>query len=346
MRRGADLSREAWELCVETAAAFPIEEYCRRVGIPVVRCGRGWRHAEYDSLKIQGSLWKRWSGKTGAFGRYAQGSAIQFVQEAEGVGFRDAVVRLVEMADPGLLQAAGRIPRDRVAERLRNVRAQRNAQQETPSAERKQLVLPRKSRCAEDVFAYLTKVRRLDPDLVKRELAAGRLYQDLRRNCVFVGRGEDGQPAYACLRGTNPDRPFKMDQAGSRKECGWRVEPDSGAQRVLAFESPIEALSCMSLLKAAGRDWERSAYLSLGGVSGPALLHFLEHARRPVAEIILCLNNDDAGRDGAERLAGRVAGRARVRITVPAPEGADWNDLLRAGRCEVRTRTPVPARER
>lgn len=333
-----------WDLCVRTASEFPIREYCDRAGIGLVRCGRGWRHAEYDSLKIDGNKWKRWSGRTDALGKYTQGCTIQFVQELSGMDFREAVTQIVAVADPALAKSVSAEPRESVDSRLRRLTgARRGPARENPS---RPFRLPRKNRCAQQVYDYLTQVRGLDGPIIERELKAGRLYQDLRQNCVFVGFDETGRPAFACMRSTSEDSVLKMDQAGSRKACSWRVMPEGAVSRLLVFESPIEALSYMSILKKEGRDYARSAYLSLGGVAGPALFHCLEHVPGTVPEIVLCLNNDKAGRSGAMQLARAVKGRASVRLVVPSAEGSDWNDALRAGKHTCRSLAAQSRRSR
>jgi putative DNA primase/helicase len=49
------------------------------------------------------------------------------------------------------------------------------------------------------------------------------------------------------------------------------------------------------------------------------------------SEVIICADNDNAGREGAKALSQRLAGR-RVRIAIPdGPKGYDWNDALQSG---------------
>jgi putative DNA primase/helicase len=75
-----------------------------------------------------------------------------------------------------------------------------------------------------------------------------------------------------------------------------------------------------------------------GGLPGIAALSAggLAALRPPAAaEYIIAADNDDAGRGAAAALAERLRyeGR-RVRIALPAADGADWNDVLRGGGTE------------
>lgn len=326
-----------WEICVDTAANVPVEMMASRLGMDLVRCGSGLRHREFDSLKISGNLWKRWSGKTGILGKYVQGTTIQLVQEYAGLSFREAVQSILETADPRLADSMNRgSSRTSLKERAENAKSRQPQVWPGPRPEMLMpapdpapavpLVLPPKSRFSENVFRYLTAERAIEPQVVVRELRAGRLYQDTRKNCVFLGRDENGEAAFASVRSTSPGNAFRMDCRGSRKAYSWRAVPDKGSDCVLAFESPIEAMSYMSIVSRNGKDWERSAYISLGGTAGAALFNYLE-THPQTKNIYLCLNNDEAGRRGAAELREKIGTRAK--ILLPAQDGKDWNDVLR-----------------
>lgn len=319
-----------WNQLVECAQGADIAQLADHFGIDLVRCGKGFRHREYDSLKVNGNLWKRWSGKTGLLGQYTQGRTVQLVQEYTGLSFQKAVLEIASQADPGLYAraASGTGRRMSLSERTRMAREAKPVPPAPQSAAANEpLRLPTRSRTAEDVFSYLTKERAIDPQIVERELRAGRLYQDTRKNCVFVGHDERGAPAFACIRATRTESAMpKMDVRGSQKKCSWRAVPEKPCGTVFAFESPIEAMSYMSILRDQGQDWTRSAFLSLGGVGSAALENYLSFAPH-TNKVYLCLNNDDAGRDGTRRLLETIGRRACVLL--PQGDGRDWNDALR-----------------
>lgn len=340
------MNRADWDSLVECAASAEIAPLAPHFGIELVRCGRGFRHRDFDSLKINGRLWKRWSGKLGVLGKYNQGATVQLISEYTGLSWREAVEEIVRCEDPALY---ARVVESRQEERTEPMRSQtlslqaraekarQSLAQETGSAPvlpgrtaPDRLQLPPRSRTSGVVFQYLTKERALDPEIVTRELETGRLYQDTRRNCVFIGFAEKDRPAFACLRSTDPAYAYKQDVRGSRKAHGWRAMPDEPCGTVFVFESPIEALSYMSILKDRGQNWQRSAYLSLGGIGGAALFQYLKDMP-DTKTVYLCLNNDAAGRDGTARLA-KDLGPGRARILLPGSPGQDWNDALHAVR--------------
>ena len=43
-------------------------------------------------------------------------------------------------------------------------------------------------------YAYLTKTRWIDPDVVQDFVDRKMLYQDVKGNCVFLAYGADGEP--------------------------------------------------------------------------------------------------------------------------------------------------------
>lgn len=322
------VTNEDWDVLAQAAGRADIAQIAGQFGVPITRYGKGWRHTEFDSLKINGNKWKRWSGKLGVLGKYTEGGTVRFVREYTGMRYHEAIRSILEITEPYLLEeySAGkkRTPLRQRVESARQYSPVGPAQMEP----REPLRLPDKAPDADAAYHYLTQIREIHPDIVQRELASGRVYQDTKKNCVFVGRDDNGDAAFAALRSTNDRRIVKMDVRGSRKEYSWRVVPEEGARQLFVFESPIEAMSYMSILKQLGRDETRSTYLSLGGVGGAALFNCLD--RSPGTEkVYICLNNDEAGLTAANRLQQQVGEKAQV--LVPAGDGRDWNDLLRAG---------------
>jgi hypothetical protein len=137
---------------------------------------------------------------------------------------------------------------------------------------------------------------------------------------VFVGFDGNSQPRYAALRGTYGD--FKGEAPGSNKRYGFLLPPVNPNSPIVAvFESAIDSLAHATLCP----DW--SGYrLSLGGVSLAALTQFLA-LHGDVRYVDVCTDNDEAGDDCAEQIAG-LHKRVQVRRVTP-PTGKDWNDCLR-----------------
>lgn len=99
--------------------------------------------------------------------------------------------------------------------------------------------------------------------------------------------------------------------------------------RLYVFESPIDCLSHGSLMNLREQNpyaYLDEARLSLGGVSGKALGCYLKRFTS-IKEIVFCLDNDDAGRSAAEKLAREYGGKGyAVRIELPTHK--DYNEML------------------
>lgn len=117
------------------------------------------------------------------------------------------------------------------------------------------------------------------------------------------------------------------------------------------FESAIDALSGATLRKLSGQGWEDTSYLALGGTSPLALMQFLkDHGE--VSAVMLCLDNDAAGRLGSEKAAATIraspdANRQVCRIEdmpPPGKYGKDYNAHLEGLLAEARLRGRRPAR--
>ena len=183
-------------------------------------------------------------------------------------------------------------------------------------------------------MAYLTG-RGIDAEILRACIRNNQLYEDAaHHNCVFVGYDGD-TPRYAALRGTYPRSTFMGEVAGSDKRFSFAVPVRAGPRQTLCvFESAIDALSYLTILKQEGRDWRTANTLSLSGVYGPsrrghdkmprALGQYLE--RNPIRRIILCLDSDDAGRMAAQSLQRLLTGYL---VLNNPPQGVkDYNDLL------------------
>lgn len=120
------------------------------------------------------------------------------------------------------------------------------APQEKP--ERGELQLPPRDQNDRRVFAYLTKTRKIDPEIVQDMMKQGRVYQSrqeingkIRVNCAFIGYDEKEVPRYCALRGPSADSSFRQDMENSDKTYGFIMTGRS--QRVYEFEAPIDAMS-------------------------------------------------------------------------------------------------------
>ena len=257
----------------------------------------------HDSLKISNGKWFWWSRGIG--GR----NALDYLTAVEGLWLPEAVQRIL-----GESPCIPPPPKPAVL---------------YPKTE---FTLPPRHADNRRVFSYL-RGRGIDPEIINHCIKHGLLYESAQHhNCVFVGFAGD-RPAYAMQRGTLQDKRFVGEVVGSDKRYSFAVPMTPGDSPTLCvFESAIDALSYLTLLKQQGRDWRKANTLSLGGVGKedrqlpPALSRYLKAAPH-ITRIVLCLDNDEPGRKAAAVLKKRLRGYEV--IDRPPVRGKDYNDLMR-----------------
>ncbi len=257
----------------------------------------------HDSLKISNGKWFWWSRGIG--GR----NALDYLTAVEGLWLPEAVQRIL-----GESPCIPPPPKPAVL---------------YPKTE---FTLPPRHADNRRVFSYL-RGRGIDPEIINHCIKHGLLYESAQHhNCVFVGFAGD-RPAYAMQRGTLQERRFVGEVAGSDKRYSFAVPMTLGDSPTLCvFESAIDALSYLTLLKQQGRDWRKANTLALGGVGKedrqlpPALSRYLKAAPH-ITRIVLCLDNDEPGRKAAAVLKELLRGYEV--IDRPPMRGKDYNDLLR-----------------
>ena len=260
----------------------------------------------HDSLKISNGKWCWWSRNIGGT------NALDYLTRVEGLSFLDAVQRIL-----------GELPR---------VPPKSEPTAPLPKTE---FTLPPKHADTRRVFAYL-RSRGIDAEIINHCIKHGQLYEDAERhNCVFVGY-KYGTPAYGALRGTLSETTFAGEVPGSDKRFSFAVPLHAGGKTICVFESAIDALSYLTLLKLRGQDWRVANTLSLSGIYQPrkdgsirfpaALEQYLKD-NPGVARIVLCLDNDGPGRAASAAIQKRLS-EYEV-IDNPPRSGKDYNDQLR-----------------
>ncbi len=191
----------------------------------------------------------------------------------------------------------------------------------------KTLVLPEQTKLPTHVLAYL-QGRGIHADVIRRCLADGVLYEGRyygKAVCVFVGRDENGEAQFGCMRGINTN--MKRDCIGSDKRFSFALEPvGENCKSLAVFESPIDAISHLCLFPD-----EDAWRLSLGGTSDVALIAFLD--RNPnIERISLCLDADEAGQTATNIFQSFFNGEGRyayINVKSEPPHAAkDYNEAL------------------
>ena len=256
-------------------------------GEQLVKSGREYRWKQHDSVTVSGNRWYRHSQNKGGY-------PVDFVMEFYHATFPEAVKMLIDEEGEG--------------------------RQKSCLAPSPDFRLSEKSETNETVIKYLTEIRRLEKDLVEEWIAGGNIYEEKKHhNVVFVGRDADGIPRYAHCGGTGGIK-YRGDVAGSDKSYGFCHRGEDN--QLFVFEAAIDLLSFIQLFP---KDWKKRSYLSLGGVSSVALMTFLSE-RPQITSVFLCLDNDHAGNEACEKLAGEIPDGYRVIRLKPARK--DWNEIL------------------
>ena len=256
-------------------------------GEQLVKSGREYRWKKHDSVTISGNRWYRHSQSKGGY-------PVDFVMEFYYATFPEAVKMLIGEEGEG--------------------------RQKSCPAPSKDFRLPEKNEDNEKIMKYLTKKREIEKTLVEDWIDRGDIYEEKKHhNVIFVGRDADGIPRYAHCRGTGEIK-YRGDVTGSDKSYGFSYRGTDN--QLFVFEAAIDLLSFIQLFP---KDWKKRSYLSLGGVSSVALMTFLSE-RPQITSVFLCLDNDQAGNEACEKLAGEISeGYSVIRLK---PYKKDWNEIL------------------
>lgn len=288
-----------------------IIDYAPRLGFTVKRKGKYYSLKEHDSVIIdpeKNCFWRNSVPTMGtAIGR--GGSIIDFVLEFTNMDLHEVLKVLTQ--EIGGAEQLSKLPQFEIQS----------------TGEKRIFRLPEKGQHMHNVFAYLIKTRKIAPDIVQEMIHRKQLYQDVHKNCVFVGydHAEKEKPVFACLRGTNTYRSFYGDVPGCDYKQGIYV--DNQAAAIYITESMIESLSVMTLQR---EHWKNFNYLALAGVGKvESIYSYLPD--RSIKEIWIGTNNDHGGKLACDLLK-KIIGKERpdVQIIVDLPEQEnDWNDLLK-----------------
>ena len=194
--------------------------------------------------------------------------------------------------------------------------------------------LPPKNDNSNVAIEYLCS-RGIDKELVLGLIEEGLIYQNEKyKSVVFVGYDENGNPKHASYRSTKNNSCYKGDYAGSNKEYVFRIEKEY-CKTVRVFESAIDLLSYITMCNITGYDCSEESLISTAGISASrndeiklplALSKYLEN--HPETEnVLLCFDNDIAGKKCADQIKQKISYRYKVRF-IPPKQGKDYNEYL------------------
>lgn len=267
-----------------------------------------FRCREHDSLVVKPDE-KAWYWNSMRFGG---GDVIEFVMKYENKSYADALRIILNPT-----QSIATSPKQSAALTMAH------------NSEKKVLALPPKAnRTFKRAFAYLTQSRCIAPEIVTILMKRHYIYEDLRGNCVFVGKNNNGYPVYGMIRSTNTNSTFRIDADGSDKENNFYLK-GRNLRKVYVFESPIDLLSHATLvnLQSGNKgEWLNATRLSLGGNTDIALARFIKDYSE-VEEICFCVDNDKGGEKAINKYAQKYKDMGYI-VTREIPKLKDFNEDL------------------
>lgn len=286
------------------ANTVDLVEFLRLKGEKLERCGKEHKliytdgSGMHDSIMIHGSSWFDHKNQIG-------GGAIKFMQQFYGLSFPIAVQTLLGKDCEQLAHK----PNESIAEK-----------------EKTEFKLPPENKTMFRVFAYLTKQRVIAGSVVSHFAHAHMLYEDAQHhNAVFVGLDESGEPRQASRRSTSSfGISFKGTCEGSDTRYSFAHYGES--DKLFVFEAPIDMLSFLTLYP---HEWQQHSYIAINGVYEHPLMQALK-SHESLRQIVLCTDNDEGGRDGAERLRDILHDKGYDRVSILSPCHKDWNEDLKA----------------
>ncbi len=285
---------------------IPLTDVLERHGFEVRREGSTYRaKSEGHNIVITGTQW--FDNKAGLGG----GGAIDLEIHLTKASFRDACRAL-----------ADRVPGKNISPRsTRNItRPLRKSFDELASihAVRDDTNWP-------IARAYLVEKRFISQGLVDALYAEGSIYSNDHRpnpSLVFLHRSADGTVCGATLRDTRHRSAFRPC-LGNKNSAWFAVGDLATAERVVAVESPIDALSYFDLRGGSGGEL---AVVSCSGATVPLDLMAGAFDRRQ--SFVVALDNDSAGERGWQKAWDETTDWEGFRISSESPSRKDWNDDL------------------
>ncbi len=193
---------------------------------------------------------------------------------------------------------------------------------------------------------YLTEIRHLDEELVRRAISLRLLHGSIdgraRKWCVFHHLDATGEIRGASLRALDSDEGGKR-AIGSKTEGYFAIGPSKVPPSEIALvESPIDALAYHQLHPT-------SRAVSMGGANIPT--EFLNALTSETTPVVVALDHDPAGERGWQHLVERlkafgaafVARFCRVLPAFGSWPVKDWADVIRSRHMAAKEAPSLPA---
>lgn len=281
---------------IALANSVDLVEYLRANGEELVKSGREYRWQRYTSVTIRGNRWFKFKTQEGGY-------PIKFLEEFYGCHYTEAVELLLSYANDQGIHVKD---------------------QEQEVKEERPFMLPKRNSDMKRAYAYLTKTRCVDKDILKTFIDQGLIYEDEKyHNVVFVGRDENDVARHAHKKSTFSKNGYRGNVESSDPRYSFHFIGID--EELYVFEAPIDMLSYISLNK---EEWQQHSYVALCGLGLQAMEHLLD-THTNLQHIIIGTDHDTAGIEGAERIKDRLKEIDYDKISIAQPLNKDHNEDLK-----------------
>ncbi|WP_270565047.1 DUF3991 and TOPRIM domain-containing protein [Clostridium beijerinckii] len=182
------------------------------------------------------------------------------------------------------------------------------------------------------LFAYLTKTRGINKDIVNKLIKQNKIVQDSKNNIVFKYIDENGKTVGGELKGTLSNKPFSGIVQNSNEEYGFTLSigNKNNIKELKVFEASIDLLSYYQLFKS---ELEDTILLSVGGCAKIRKIGTYLKQYENISSITVCVDNDKAGNNSFGNIVKEYSDY-RIndgREYLIKHNLKDFNDLLRKG---------------
>lgn len=179
-------------------------------------------------------------------------------------------------------------------------------------------------------FAYLTKVRGINADLIAKLVKSGLLFQTKEYgNIVFPYMNFDNKIVGAELVGTTQNKRFKKIDKNSDALTSYWIKIGE-PKKLFVFESPIDLLSFLCLKERNKELLENSIFLSMSGLKYSVVNEFLIHFKPE--QLYICVDNPEMSNEkdtvSIENFMNHFPDPDGEKIIRLIPNKKDWNDDL------------------
>jgi hypothetical protein len=159
------------------------------------------------------------------------------------------------------------------------------------------------------VKKYLIGKRNIDEYIINKFINTGSISADINNNCIFYNNDK----TYAHLRGTNNVRFFSSIGKSDF------IEFKSSNNPLYLFESPIDALSFMTLYNKLG---------NMISFSGEMMINKVDKLiNKDITDIYLCFDNDEKGDEFSTRIKN-ILNNYKINFFRLKSKCKDWNEDL------------------